>query len=351
MARKRKTLPKNFKELIESKDLAALKDVFDACEISAYSGFNKDTALHFYHVPGELARWLVAQGADVNAREHYGRTPLHVQATVGSDSVGVLLELGADVQAKSNYGDTPLHMAAGYHRDGAVRALVAHGADIHAKNKSGQTPLSYGLDRCRNIGISSMAVISEFLLSAGAEITPDMAESVERIGKQFEFSRADFNKDYLAETDLGLMKLYALFNVAPVARRQMHDGTSPIRVPDGKWHEQHDVLWQFLVPGSGPAQTVQGEVIRLSGRLAREIMGNGGGNWDADFRKMLDALVKHFASGTPLGSDELEEAANLAKRLRGGIGDDEPGRLMELAVHWVKENPNPAPLGKPEYGR
>ena len=122
-------------------------------------------------------------------------------------------------------------------------------------------------------------------------------------------------------------------------------------MPDGQWPEQHDALWQLLVPGSGKAQTLQGEAIRLSVRLAREIMDNGGANWDADFRKMLTALVNTFGAGAALAPDALEEAARIARLLHDGNGDDEPERLMKLAVLWVRANPVPLPLGKPDYKR
>jgi hypothetical protein len=356
MAKKRKTLPKNFDELITAKDITALKAVFDACEINAYnSGLDKETALHYYNVPDELARWLVAQGADINARDHYERTPLYRQATIGSKSVNVLLELGADIQAKGYDGDTPLHAAAGFHRVDTVKTLVAHKADIHAKNGESKTALAYALGRCQNADIENMADIAEFLLNAGAKITQDMAENIARIGKEFEFHRENFNEEMLAETEEGLARLYKLFNVEPIAKRQMHDGVSEIIVPDGKWDkcekwiDQFNALWQLLVPGQGPAQTLQGEVLRVSGRIAGEIYDNGGSNWDADFRKMLNALLRYFAMGTALPPAELEESAALAKKIQDD--DDAPERLEELAVQWVKANLKPIPLGKPDYKR
>jgi hypothetical protein len=270
MAKKKKSLPKNFEELLQAKDMAALKAVFETCELDATNGYDKHAALHFYDVPAELVRWLAEQGADLNARERYGRAPLDRHATVGSDKVELLLELGADAQAKDAYGNTPLHTAAGFHKASSVRSLIASGADVQAENDGGLTPLAYALIRCQNADIAGMAPIAETLLEAGAKITPDMAEAVERIGKGFEFHRAGFNKDYLAETEAGLAKLYELFHVAPAAKRQMHDGASPISVPDGAWPKQHDALWQLLVPGSGSVGTAQGEVIRVSGRLAHE---------------------------------------------------------------------------------
>jgi hypothetical protein len=352
MPGKKKTLPNNFKDLIEAKDAAALKAVFEACELNATNGYDKHTALHFYDVPADLVRWLAEQGADLNARERYGRAPLDRHATIGSGILDVLLELGADAQVKDNYGNTPLHAAAGFHRVSSVRSLIAHGADIQAENDSGQTPLAYALARCQNADIAGMAPIAETLLEAGAKITPDMAEAVERIGRAFEFHRAGFNPDYLAETDAGLARLYELFHAAPVAKRRMHDGVSPISVPEGAWHEQHEALWQALVPGRGSAEAVQGEAIRVSGRLAHELMDNGGANWDRDFRKMLSALIEYFNSGRPLPADELSEAAAIAERTKGGDGDgQEPERLMELAVHWVRLNPNPIHLAKPAYRR
>jgi hypothetical protein len=352
MAKKKKTLPKNFGELIKTNDIPALKAVFDVCELDARGGLGKVTALSFFQAPDELVRWLAEQGADVNARDRYQRTPLHHQAAMWSGNTELLLELGADIEALDYENETPLHSAAGRFQAHAARALLAHGANVHAKDDVNQTPLMSALSGCRNIDIERVPEIARLLIEAGSEISEEMREQVRRIGKDFEFCRADFNKDYLAETEAGLARLYELFSVDPAPKRQIHDGGStPIVVPDAEWDDQHDALWALLVPSRGNAQTVQGEAIRLSGRLAHEIMDNGGANWDADFRKMLDALVKCFGTGTPLAADELEEAAEIAKILRGGNGDDEPERLMELAVHWVKANPQPIKNGKPTYRR
>jgi hypothetical protein len=351
MAKKKKTLPKNFKELVEAKDIEALKAVFADCEPNATNGYDRHTALHFYDIPAEFVRWLAGQGADLNARDRYDRTPLDRYATVGSDIAAVLLELGADPKAKDKYGNTPLHAAAGFHRTKSTRALVSRGADVGAENDSGRTPLAHALARCQNADIANMAEVADILLAAGAKVTPGMAGDVGRIGKDFEFFRADFDKGFLAGTCEGLARLYALFGVAPAPRRLTHDGVSPIVVPGGPWRERHDALWQSLVPGKGAAKTVQGEAIRASGRLAHEILDTGGANWDADFRRMLSALVGFFKTGEPLPAAELSEASRIEGDLAGGGGGEGPGRLMELAVRWVGLNPASIPLGKPKYKR
>jgi hypothetical protein len=234
-----------------------------------------------------------------------------------------------------------------------VKLLIEHGADMKAKDDTGQTPLAYCLARCNNIKIAKIAETAEVLLSAGAKVTPDMTESVRRIGKEFEFHRENFNTEYLAETDAGLAKLYALFGMEPVAKRRVHDGVSSITVTSEGWQKQHHELWEFLIPSQGAAQTVQGEVIRITGRVSDELYRNGGANWNADYRKMLNALIKHFASGAPLPEGKLAEAKEAAASIRAK-GDDEDAvidRLCELAVKWVLQNPSPVPLEKPDYNR
>ncbi|MDR2925107.1 MAG: ankyrin repeat domain-containing protein [Azoarcus sp.] len=350
--KKRKTLPKNFKELIEVGDMAALKAVYDDCELAATGGYDKETALHCYNVPDELVRWLVEQGLDINTPSNtYRRTPLHEHATFGDKTVKLLLNLSADVEAADYNGDTPLHKAAGYHRVDAVQLLIEHGADIHAKNRANQTPLSYALARCENINISGMAEIARILLEAGARVKPDMAKSVKRIGEGFEFHRANFNEEYLAETDAGLSKLYSIFNVEVIAKREMHDGISPIAVSAAKWQKQYAELWNLLVPSQGAAKTVQGEVIRITGRVSDELQRNGGANWDTYYRKMLDVLLRYFAFGTSLSAIELSEVAALVADIRPKGESDGDERLCELAVKWVLKNPNPISLDKTDYKR
>jgi len=137
-----------------------------------------------------------------------------------------------------------------------------------------------------------------------------------------------------------------------VASRKVHDGHSAILVTATGWFEQHQQLWALLIPSSGAAATVQGEVIRVSGRISREIHHNGSANWDGDFKAMLAALVGHVSSGVPLPAAELAEARALAVALRGGNDDAEhTDRLCELAVHWVIANPQPLPLAAPAYSR
>lgn len=351
MGKKKKTLPKNFDELIEEGNIPVLKEVFNKCELDARGGYSKSTALGFYNVPDELVRWLVEQGADINARDHYGETPLHSQARSWCGNPELLLDLGADIEAIDSRNETPLFAAAGSFKPKAVHTLVAKGANINAENKMNQTPLEKALAVCKNADIAYMAEIAEILLHAGTTVTPEMKDSIQRIGNDFEFHREGFNKEYLSQTDEALLRLYELFNVPPVEKRKTHDETSSITVSTKGWQAQHNELWSLLIPSKGHSKTVQGEVIRITGKVSYEILDNGGINWDTQYRKILNRLIHYFSLGTPLDPTALQEVTALAKGLHNGNGSDEPARLCELAVQWVLGNPNPITLEQPDYKR
>ncbi|MFD0724569.1 ankyrin repeat domain-containing protein [Lysobacter brunescens] len=349
---KRKTLPKNFGEMLDNAPLDDLIAVFGACDLESTGGYGKSTALGFYNCPDALVEWLVAQGADINAADAYGRTPLHHRSASWKGGVDRLLSLGADIEARDDRGHTPLHAAAESHKSASVDALLKKGADPHARTTSGATPLELALTTTRNIDIVETAKLAEALLTTGVTVTDTMRAEVERIGREFEFHRAGFNPEFLTETDDSLHTLYRLFATRPAAQRVMHDGVSPIRVAAMDWPDQHQALWELLVPSSGAAATVQGEAIRITGRLSQEILDNGGVNWNAHFRAMLDAFVAHIASGTSLPHDAVADARRIATGLRHGKGDvDQLRRLAELAVHWVIANPDPIALLPPTYAR
>ncbi|WAC39440.1 ankyrin repeat domain-containing protein [Pedobacter sp. SL55] len=354
MAKKKKTLPKDFGDLIDLKDIAALKSVFDTCELDARGGYGKTTALSFYRIPNELVRWLVAQGADLEAVDTYNRTALHQHCSIRGGDISVFLELGANVHALDTYGDTPLHFAAGSGFNlTAIKLLMEHGADVKALDNSKQTPLERALSRASNIDLPNLVGVLKLLLEVDGTITQKMKDTVTRKGEDFEFHRENFNKDYLKETDEALNHLYEIFDVVPVKRRIMHDGVSPILVSGKIWQEQYEQLWELLVPSKGSAKTVQGEAVRIAGKVRDEIYRNGGGNWDANFKKMLDSLLVYYSSGNALSADELANAEEIVKYIRkNGDGEvDELNFLCELATKWVLANPNPVLLEKPNYNR
>jgi ankyrin repeat protein len=111
------------------------------CHLMAFSG--NERALH----------WLLTSGVDfdLEARDNLQQTPLRdacAQLNIGC--VRLLLAAGANVHAKNHFGQTPLHVAARRRGDTAesiVKLLLAVGADLDVIDNSDLTPRdSCGID-------------------------------------------------------------------------------------------------------------------------------------------------------------------------------------------------------------
>lgn len=347
--KKRTTLPKDFKEILERGDTREILAVFDSCDVNAGGGYGKQTAIAFDECPDELVRWLFENGADLSAKDTWGRSALHIRSGSGRGDIRILLELGANVAAIDTYGDTPLHSAAHSHHAGSAKLLIEHGAKINETNDDGLTPMELGLRTCRNTDIESTVKLARVFLAAGAQKCESARKFVETIGQTFEFHREGFNKDSVNNVSTSLEQLYSLFDVIPIPRKQKYDGKSPIIPTSSTWQEQHAELWDLLVPSSGHANTVQGELIRVAGRIANEIEGNGGANWDSDFKKMAECFVQMLQQGEQLSMEEVAEAKCIVKSIRNSNGAS--NRLAQLAVAWVKNNASPILLEKTKYKR
>jgi ankyrin repeat protein len=104
------------------------------------------TALHVAIDLGASAsviKFLLDEGADVNARDDRGISPLQFASAVGNlPIVEMLLDRGAHVNVCDNFGFSPLHSAVFFGRLHVIDKLVAVGANVLAATKSGATPLS-----------------------------------------------------------------------------------------------------------------------------------------------------------------------------------------------------------------
>ncbi len=124
-----------------------------------------DTALHIAGAAFQraMAESLVAQGADVGARNRRGAQPLHYAAdgnAAGFDADGVaqrsvieyLISVGADPDVCDKSGVAPLHRAVRTRATSAVAALLDGGADLRLGNRQGSTPLHLAV---QNTGASN----------------------------------------------------------------------------------------------------------------------------------------------------------------------------------------------------
>jgi len=119
----------------------------------------------------DVVKLLLTHNANVNARNKDGDTPLRWAAWKGHSEIvkillthgakisdknemlrnaagGGLLWLvqdmltkGADVNAEDQYGNTPLHWASMKNHADVVRLLLTHNANVNVRNRNGKTPL------------------------------------------------------------------------------------------------------------------------------------------------------------------------------------------------------------------
>ena len=138
-----------------------------------YRGSNYgETALHNAAAGGHLAavRYLVEQGADLEATRYDDYTPLHDAAAVGHLAVvRYLVEQGADLEAKGRYDLTALLSAAYRGHWEVVKFLVGAGADLEAaysrdlRSRNGFTALLFAVEGGR-------LDMVKVLVGAGADV-------------------------------------------------------------------------------------------------------------------------------------------------------------------------------------
>lgn len=350
---KRKKLPDDFQLLIDSHDMEAFAAFFKKFEITATNtGKSTSNAFSYKNLTAEHVQFLLDNGLNPNADCGFGYPAVAHQAS-NKEALECLIQNGADINYVAvAYRGNALARACSTLDTQAVKNLLEEKASINITcDIDGKTLLDAVLAHCDNLFIPNALEICKMLFQAGAKPDDKSQKYVEEIGNRFEFFRSNINPDMVNNLSDALTQLYELFDVTPDARRVMNRSTEEITVTSERWQEQYEELWQKLVPGRGNAETLQGEMIRIVGRVTHEILDNGALNWDADYRKMVNALANYLKQNEKLDSMLVNEACNLAKSVSADSEKTELYRLTELVVNWVVANSVPRLLGDVDYVR
>ncbi|WP_353279010.1 ankyrin repeat domain-containing protein [Wolbachia endosymbiont (group B) of Longitarsus flavicornis] len=125
-----------------------------------------NTPLHNAASKGYLnvVKYLIEKGANLEAKDHDGRTPIYDASWNGHlDIVKCLIEKGVNVNATDKNGWTPLHWAASKGNLEIAKSLIEKGADINAKNIYGKKPIHRAAEK-------NYETVIELLLSKGANV-------------------------------------------------------------------------------------------------------------------------------------------------------------------------------------
>ena len=103
----------------------------------------KNAALLRYSAAGdsEKAKEMLNRGADINVRNKYGDTPLHLAIKKEHlDTATLLINRGADINAPGAFDDTPLHVSIYKGQKGLSDLLLEKGANESLLNRYGLRP-------------------------------------------------------------------------------------------------------------------------------------------------------------------------------------------------------------------
>lgn len=129
----------------------------DFVEFDLYTGVNVQKRKKYI----SMCNLLLEKGANPNANDPIGLTPLHYAAGKDLEACELLLKKGADVNLCTNDGFSPLHCAASEDLD-ICKLLVENGANIEA-SCNGITPLGRAV-------VAKKVEICEYLINKGARL-------------------------------------------------------------------------------------------------------------------------------------------------------------------------------------
>ena len=97
----------------------------------------------------EKVKLMLTLGQNVNVKDEYGITPLHMAMWEVAEITAMLISAGANVNAVDNDGNSVLHRAVVsvsiHEEDGGnveiTSMLISAGANVTARNKEGKTAL------------------------------------------------------------------------------------------------------------------------------------------------------------------------------------------------------------------
>ena len=136
----------------------------------------------------EAVKQHLTAGADVNAKDSNGMTPLLLAAWKGHKVIAeLLIANGADVNIANDgvVSETALHVSIGANHKEIAELLIANGANVNAKDWYGQTPL--------NCAIISLPEIADLLRKHGGKSGEELS-----IHKAAESGNIEAVKQHLA---------------------------------------------------------------------------------------------------------------------------------------------------------
>ena len=243
----------------------------------------------------ELCKILLKHAAKIDASDEDGNQPLHLGCNQSHTNTGsLLLSHGADVRAVDHVGQTPLHMAAGGEKDcpKLCEILLKHTAKIDVADEDGNQPLHLACNRGHtNTG--------SLLLSHGADV-----RAVDHVGQTPLHMAAGGEKDCPKLCEI-LLKHAAKIDVAD------EDGNQPLHLGCNQGHTN-----------TGSLLLSHGADVRAVDHVGQTPLHMAAGG-EKDCPKLCEILLKHTAK-----IDVADEDGNQPLHLACNRGHTNTGSLL-----------------------
>ncbi len=326
---------------------AMIKDSPDLINAQS-TGLTEDvgTPLHKAATEGQLAvaKFLLANGADIERKSKAGYPPLYLAAKNGRNSmVELLLSKGADIQAGSADGYSPLHIAASRGYLTIAETLLKNRSNLNAKNREGATPLHLAAKE----GQKSVA---ELLLTKGADVNANDSQKISPLsyavsGDNSEIAKfliahgADVNSALSLAVNLGNRRITALLLDNKANPNEKTGGATPLHTAVGT-QGNFELSALLLERGANPnttdsnGETPLHRAIRLNRSI--EIV-------ELLLTNKADPNLQTIAGKTPLGTarqSQLVARNQLIELLLKFGANENVERLTRISTRRAgKENP------------
>lgn len=358
----RKTLPEDIEQIIASGDVEAVARAVKNCQVGAYlrADAYKPQLMHF-PASQEITEFFLQRGEDINSLDRYQCTPIHWRVRAGhTEQVPLLISRGGDINARDYADRTALFGAVAHLASADVEQLIKLGADVHAQANSGlygnYTLTEYALAGRRLFDARKLLEVIRVLLAHGARPGGKEQDSLRGMDDQrCRLVTHGHNADpavFEANVE-ALAQLCEIFEVEQAVPRQALQLGQRIEIDCSlKVEDQFRQLWDLLVPSSGRARSLQGEVVRIAGCISHELYDNGGINWDRSFSVMAKRFGRIVTSQVALADDDVARLGQALGCLKTRAVTTNYAEAMQasdvltqLAVRWVRLKPVLVALG------
>ncbi|MDR6921944.1 MULTISPECIES: ankyrin repeat domain-containing protein [Chryseobacterium] len=277
----------------------------------------------------------------VDATNDIGETPLIIAAYLERiEILKIIIQQTQNIDQKvqGSITETALLEACGQRRLESIKLLVEAGAGLEQEDRFGLTPLS----RIFTNTFSDPIPSADYLVSKGAKIT----DRVINMGMSWNKERfTDFLKTIHYDPGNISLPVEDTVQEEEIKIDTSIDIEHIHHVVNNKnYFETAKIIWKKLVPKSGQADTVQGELLRAIEKLRDEAQRNGNGNFNKNCHGLLIDFLRSELTGKNLFEKEITDEINddldrLSFENKPYTEDDIYDRITERIVDWYLKNP------------